>query len=178
MLARCIPVLLAVLVLGACDYSHVKDETSQFYAIPVGSSLVLNTEVTIPPDQVSVLLQDGAILKPGGVDLYRPNCKFELYSISADARIVRPDRFLITRVYDENEFTGLQRTYHAGLRMMANDAPQTITYATVMHLQSELQADVYRMTCKHWESVVEDRYLTVSEMRRAMGEVFTLLINY
>lgn len=178
MTGRVFLVLAVILVLAACDHSAVKDETSEFYAIPVGSTLELNRDITIPPDQVSVLLQDGAVQQKANINFYRPNCKFELYPISENARLVRPDRFLITKVFDENEFTGLHRSYYASQRMVSTDAPETITYATVMHLHSDMQPDVYRMTCKHWESVVDNRYLTISEMRKAMGDIFTLKINY
>lgn len=164
--------------MGACDYSSIRDETSEFYAIPVGSTLVLNSEITIPPDQVSVLMQYGVIQKYANIDFYYPNCKFELYTISENARVVKADRFLITRVVDDNEFTSLQATYYASRSIMISDAPETITYATVLYLNSEIQPDVYRMTCKHWESIIDDRYLTISEMRKAMGDLFTLRITH
>lgn len=178
MIDRLFPGFLVMLTMGGCDYSSVRDETSEFYAVPVGSILILNTEITIPPDQVSVLLQDGSIKKHADVNLYYPNCKFELYSISENSRIVRPDRFTITKVVEENEFTSLQKPLYVSRRLMSNDAPETITYATVFYLNSEIQPDVYRMTCKHWESVVVDRYLTISEMRKVMWDVFSLMINY
>jgi len=47
-------------------------------------------------------------------------------------------------------------------------------YATLMYLNSEKQKDVYRITCQHWEDVMDDRHLTIKQMRQAMGDVFTL----
>ena len=122
-------------------------------------------------------MQDGIIQKSANVNFYKPNCKFELYSISENSRVVKPDTFLITKVVDENEFTGLYKVQYASRFMQVHDAPETITYATVMYLQSDIQPDVFRMTCKHWESVVDDRYLTISEMRKAMGDILSLRIN-
>lgn len=171
--------LVFVTLLGyGCDYRPVKDESSEFYVIPVGSALVLNVEVVIPPDQVSVLIQNGMVQHHANVDFYKPNCKFELYSISENARLVKPDYFLIKKVVDENEYSGLRESYYASRTMLVTDEPETITYATVMYLHSDIQPDVYRMTCKHWESVVDDRFLSVSAMRKAMGDIVSLRINY
>ena len=144
MIIRYLSVLLVVTALSGCDYSEVRDETSELYAVPVGSILVLNSAITIPSGAVSVLMQDGKISHSSDIDYYFPNCKFELFSISEKPREVRPDRFLITRVVDENEFTDLQKTLYAGRRMFVDDAPETITYATVLYLESEIQPDVYR----------------------------------
>jgi hypothetical protein len=178
MIFRLFSVLLAALILAACEHPPIKDESSEFYSVPVGSTLVLNSEITIPPDEVSILMQNGVIEKSANINFYYPNCKFELYSMSENARVVRPDSFQITKVVDENEFTDLQKTGYAGLGGMVHDAPETITYATVMYLNSEIQPDVYRMTCKHWESIIDNKYLSISEMRKAMGEIFTLNIGY
>ena len=169
-------VLFVIMILSGCHHELVKDESSEFYSVPVGSTLVLNTEITIPPDQVSVLMQNGEIQKHANINFYYPNCKFELYSISENSRLVSPDHFLITRVVDDNEYTSVEPRYYASLGMTAGDAPEVITYATVMYLESKTQPDVYRMTCKHWESVMDDRFLSVSQMRTAMGGLLTLKI--
>jgi hypothetical protein len=175
-MCKLLPVLLVITPLAACQHSSIKDENSVFYSVPVGSTLVLNTKIHISPNQVSVLMQNGVIKKHADIDFYSPNCKFELYSISEESRVVAPDHFLITRVVDDNEFTGVEAQYYASLSMMASDTPLVITYATEMYLESRNQPNVYRMTCKHWESVIDDNYLSISEMRKAMGDLLTLKI--
>ena len=54
---------------------------------------------------------------------------------------------------------------------------EVFNYATMLYLHSERQNDVYRMTCQHWEEIRDGRYLSVAQMRKAMGEIFTLLIK-
>ena len=100
-----------------------------------------------------------------------------IYSISEQARLVQPDRFRITRVIDDTEFTEFPATLYASRGLMASDVPISITYATMMYLQSSVQAEVYRMTCKHWDSTASGRYLTIREMRQAMGDMFSLKIE-
>ena len=46
-----------------------------------------------------------------------------------------------------------------------------------MYLRSDKQKDVYRLTCQHWESVLDDKHLSIKQMRDAMGVVFTLNIK-
>jgi hypothetical protein len=57
------------------------------------------------------------------------------------------------------------------------DRSYVFNYATLMYLNSDKQKDVYRLTCQHWEDVMDDRHLTISQMRGAMGDVFTLEIK-
>jgi hypothetical protein len=170
-------VLLGVLPVS-CVHESGKNESSHFFSVKQGSRLVLNRALTIPPNQVSVYVQNGEVKSQPDVDFYYPNCKFELYSISEQQRRVEPDTFRVHRVVDErNEVSLGQRTYAplggaVGLSM--GDAPQVYNYTTVMYLESALQPDVFRITCQHWEDVFFDKYLSIEQMRQAMGGVFTL----
>ena len=178
-----IPVLLLSLCLTVwltgCTSSEVKDESSPFYSVPAGSMLTLNRDITIPGDKVAAYVQDGKVLGYNDVDWYRPNCKFEIYTMSDQPRQVSPDSFRITKVVDEIESSSLQGHVHYASVVvgMGLDRSQVFNYATMMHLHSDMQPDVFRMTCQHWEDVVDDRYLSVEQMRQALGEVFTLTIG-
>jgi len=174
LLSLCLPVWLA-----GCTGSQLRDEASPFYSVPAGSVLTLNRDITIPGNKVAAYVQDGKVLGYNDVDWYRPNCKFELYTISEQPRQVRADSFSITRVVDEIESSSLQgQVYYVAMVVgMGLDRSYVFNYATKMYLHSELQPDVYRMTCQHWEDVVDDRYLSVEQMRQAMGDVFTLAIR-
>ena len=179
--------LSALLLLTACESNAVKDEQSVFYAVPVGSTLTLNQEVTISGDQVAIYVQDGEILRYREVDKYRPNCKFEIYTISEQSRNVQPDRFEIIKVVDEIESSGLQKDMmfasvdflaRGDIRAMGMlDHSLVFNYATMIYLKSDKQTDVYRMTCQHWEAVADDKHLSIAQMRQAMGDVFTLKIK-
>ena len=52
-----------------------------------------------------------------------------------------------------------------------------IPYATVFDLRSDTQPDVLRMTCMHWEDPTDARFLTLSEIRQALGDYISIIIE-
>jgi hypothetical protein len=170
------PFLLAVTSVAACESQVVKDKNSQFYSVQLGSTFTLNREITIQPDRTSVYFQNG---KPGAardVDFYKPHCKFELFTISTEARLVNPDTFVVTRIVDQREDVSTSWPRYAGLGMARGDGPVHLTYSTTLYLESKIQPDVFRMNCKRWDDPVIGEYLTINEMRQALGDYFTLTL--
>jgi hypothetical protein len=177
----------ALAVLSACAINQEKDEDSPFYSVPAGSLLVLNQDLVIAAGQVATYVQNGELMTYEQVDKYQPNCKFEVYAISEQPRTVKADTFEIIKVVDDIESSSI----HHGSRLASLDEGYrginiasgmldhslVFNYATFMYLSSATQKDVYRITCQHWEAVREDRYLSISQMRQAMGNVFTLNIK-
>jgi hypothetical protein len=176
-------VLLGVLPVS-CSYESGRDEdeSSHFFSVKQDSRLVQNQPLIIPPNQVAVYVQHGEVMSQPDVDFYSPNCKFELYSISEQQRRVEQDTYKVHRVLDErNEVSSGHRTYAAlggaaGFSM-GGDVPEVCNYATVMYLESAIQPDVFRITCQYWEDVFVDKYLSIEQMREAMGGVFTLELS-
>ena len=171
-----------LMVLSACSVNDSKDESSVFFVVPTGSTIVLNREVTISGDQVAVYAQDGRLMSYHEVNKYNPNCKFEIYTMSEQPRTVKPDTFEIIKVVDDIESSSLQKSTRLAVQgdtlvLGWLDRSYMFNYATMMYLRSAKQKDVYRMTCQHWEDLRDDRYLTVAQMREAMGEIFTLVIK-
>lgn len=176
-----------LMLITACSIDDVKDEASIFYAVPVGSVLMLNQEVTIAGGQVAVYVQYGELMSYKDVNKYQPNCKFEIYTMSEKSRNVQTDSFEIIKVVDEIESSSLKNDVklavfdfsvgknHLAMGML--DHSLVFNYTTMMYLSSDKQKDVYRMTCQHWEAIMDDRYLSIAQMREAMGEVFTLKIK-
>jgi hypothetical protein len=161
-------------LLAACESQPIKDENSQFYSVPLGSRFTLNNEITIPPDNTSVFLQFGKTLASKEVDFYKPHCKFELFTISTEARVVKPDAFVVIRIVDQREDVSITLPTYAGLSMSYGDGPLHLTYSTAMYLESKIQPDVFRMDCKRWDDPAIGEYLSINEMRQALGDVFTL----
>lgn len=175
-------VIALLLTLSACGIDDTKDESSAFYSVPAGSLIVLNQDLTINGDQVAVYLQGGKLMNYRAVDKYRPNCKFEIYTMSEQPRIVKKDTFEIVRVVDEIESSSLQKPTQLAMRGSVLtygllDRSYMFNYATMLYLHSEKQKDVYRMTCQHWEDMQDNLYVTVPQMRDAMGAIFTLIIK-
>jgi len=174
--------IVLIVSLSACSINDIKDENSVFYAVPVGSTLTLNQQVNIRGDQVAVYVQNGELMQYGEVNFYLPNCKFEIYTMSEQPRTVQADIFEIIKVEDDIESSSLQKSTRLAvldnaLAFAMLDRSYVFNYATLMYLNSEKQKDVYRITCQHWEDVMDDRHLTIKQMRQAMGDVFTLKIK-
>ena len=159
-----------------CDSPPVKDEESQFFSVPLGSTFTLNREITIPPDQTSVYLQNGKLGSVSDIDFYQPHCKFELFAISTEPRVVKPDTFVVTRIVDRREDVSVFWPTYAGLGMAWGDGPIHLTYSTTMYLESKIQPDVFRMDCKRWDDPAIGEYLSINEMRQALGDYFTLTL--
>ncbi len=170
---------LAALAITACDNRQlVKDQDSPFYSIPVGSRFTLNRELTIQPDHTSVFLQNGDPAADSNVDFYKPHCIFELFSISNKARVVRPDTFVVTKIVDQSEDVATSWPTFAALGMgiVFGDGPVHLTFSTTMYLESRIQPDVYRLTCQRWDWPNIGEYLSINEMRQALGDYFTLIL--
>lgn len=165
---------MLVVVSAGCSQLPARQPDSVFYNIPAGSVLQLNQDVEILPNQVSLFVQHGQRMAEILLDRYQPYCKFEIYTRSDKPRVIRADRFVIERVVDEMESTTRRGDVMLAALKMVSDSPVVFTYTTHMYLHSESQPDVYRMSCMHWESVMDDDYLTVPQMREAMGKMFTL----
>ena len=176
---RFIPILgvFSIILLGACSNQVAKEENSQFFSVPIGSTFTLNRELTIEANQTTVYLQNGRIELVGNIDIYHPNCKFELFTISEQARTVEPDTFVVTRVVDQREDVSRQWPLYASLTVAeSGGGPMHETYATTMWLESRKQPDVFRMSCRRWDWVNMGEYLSINEMRQTLGDYFTLTL--
>lgn len=183
-LALCV---VAGVLLAACQTTRYEgDESSPYYAPPVGSHVVLHREITIPPEEVSVMLQNGRIVRPSEVNTYYPHCKFEVRRRLGVAQIVRPDDFIVTRVvrdllHSVDAGTSMQARVSVGIGIGVSagggengDGPSVQTYATRMDLHSSTQPEVFRLTCGQWGYPYEGEHVSVNGMRQALGDVVTL----
>lgn len=53
---------MVIMLLTACGINNTKDEGSLFYAVPVGSTLILNHDITIRGNQVAIFVQNGELM--------------------------------------------------------------------------------------------------------------------
>lgn len=173
--------LLTTITLGACQTSYEGDENSPYYAIPPGTRLVLKQPLTIPPEQVSVWLQDGRVIAPNDARVYYPHCKFESRRRLPTPQTVTPDEFVVTRVTraltHSVRLPDPTERLHAAVGIGMNisyDGPSVQTFATRMDLGSDRQPEVLRMTCGQWGYPYDGVHVTIQEIRAALGTVFEL----
>jgi hypothetical protein len=167
----------AIVLLGACQSYSTPSEDSPYYAVPVGSRIVLNRPLIIPPDHASVYIQRGQIVPFSQFDDYAPHCRFELSTVSPTAQTVEPDAFVVYKVGQEiivgRALTrpGLLLAQSGGDRGDGHDAK---LYSRILYLRSTKQPDVLRVACGEWHDYSFSRHLTIQEIRAALGNLFTL----
>lgn len=180
---KLIGILITIMLLASCQTSAYEgNENSPFYLVPAGSTLTLTRSLTIPAEQVAVFLQGGEVVASGGINQYYSHCKFELRRRLDKAQTVQPDSFEITKVTQE---IGHSVTLHdlqlagvsIGIGIHAgadSDGASLQTYSTRMTLRSARQPGVFRLSCGQAALPHEGQHVSISEMRKALGSVFTL----
>lgn len=181
-------VILLVLImafLGGCAWQQQYGPESPYYLPPIGSQILVNKPVIVRADKASAWLQNGEVLIFKDIDVYYPNCKFELNIVVIADHTVEPGSFTITHAYHEERFVTrpairLAMSFGFGLGgiMAGGDGGSSpIPYATVFDLRSDTQPDVLRMTCMHWEDPTDARFLTLSEIRQTLGDYISIIIE-
>ena len=174
-------ILLATSVLlSACQTAYVGNENSPYYTIPVGSTLTLNQNAVIPPNLAGFLLQNGQIQTQSQINQYYPYCKFEVLKIRDDPQPIQADTFSIVKVVQQIDHSvDAGQTKLAGLSIgigigISNGGSSVQTYATRLNLRSEKQPEVFRLSCGLWDYPEKGKHLTINEIRKTLGNVFTL----
>lgn len=167
-----------LLCLVACQPLVVKDASSPYYLPPLGSMLVLNRQITIPPNSLSVYLQYGKILSAKDVDAYQANCKFELRNFSETERQVAPDQFEITKIQRTTDIVLYRPMTVAMLGMMSDgDAPMAEIYSTTFYLHSPSQPQVLYLTCQHWDEPTTGNHLNLNQIHQALGDIMRIEVE-
>lgn len=106
--------ILLLLIQTACAQAPLSEQ-SRLRSELVGSELSLKQPVQIAANQVAIYLQSGSIQGYVLINKYYPHCKFELYSISEQARSVQPDIFRITQISNHTDLSAAMSTMFASL---------------------------------------------------------------
>jgi len=156
-LMRAVLLLIGVVALAACQPHRTKNDAPQ--DVRSGSVLTLKQNLSIPTGGAFVYFQDQRLVAPESLRASYPYCRFGLDDPASAVREVQPNAFLVTGVdYDERSVGSLGE----------------VVSATRMDLQTELGAKGYHMTCMLPASAGYARFITVPEIRGAVGEFFTL----
>jgi hypothetical protein len=175
-------ILLATSVLlAACQTAYVGNENSPYYTIPVGSTLTLKQDAVIPPNLAGFLLQNGQILPQSQINQYYPYCKFEVLKIRDNPQSIQADTFSIVKVtqaidhsVDAGQIKLAGLAIGIGMGMSDGGGSSVQTYATRLNLRAEKQPEVFRLSCGLWDYPEQGKHLTINEIRKALGNLFTL----
>ena len=186
---RRIPALLLIALAAACETAYkdgVPNERSPAFEVPVDSRLVLRRSVEIAPGQHTAYLQQGKLLPWYHVNQYAPYCALALQASRDVAQSVSPGEFVIRKVTQRFLFTlAAAPSAQAGSALRQAQLTHAsrdrdgdgMTYevvATVMDLHPGRQPEVRALTCANWGLPQGRSYLTVENIRRALGDYITL----
>lgn len=176
--------LVTGLLLSACQtMAYEGNENSPFYLVPPGSTLTLTRHLTVPANEVAVFLQGGEVAASGRINQYYPHCKFELRRRLDTAQSVQPDSFEIIKVVQEIghsvaldglQLAGVSVGIGVHMGMKNGDGASLQAYSTRLSLRSARQPEVLRLSCGQSALPHEGQHVSISEMRKALGSVFTL----
>jgi len=181
---RTATLVITVALLAGCEsIPTISPDGSPYYsAIPVGSTLTLQQPLLVPIERVRVQLpRYGATANAGE---YATGCSLELWTRNLQMVTIQPDRFTITRISGGITPILVARpapvmvASYGSMRGYAwgrDDSSFLRSYAD-FYLQSELQPDVYRLSCGYMGDPWEVEPLTVSEIREAIGSVMQLTL--
>lgn len=174
--------------LAGCNTTarYAGDENSPYYVVPPGSHVVLNQALTVPPGEAGVFIQNGQATPRGQVRYYDPYCRFELKTVRSAPRSVAPDDMIVRRSAQQilRTYTRIPGPQYASLLLASepgdrDDASTLQTFATLMHLDSQKQPEVDRLTCARvWYRGEGDYYPTIAEIRSTLGNIATLRLPH
>ncbi len=166
--------LVLALFLVACQTAAYQgNENSSYYLVPVGSRLVLNREVVVPADRVDVYLQGGRVLGYAAVNPHHPYCTLDVRRRLDTPQTVAPDEFAVTKTTQDIFYS--RNT--PGTVLASEGSPSFEIYSTILALHSDRQPQVTRLTCAQWEYPPLQRHVTINEMRKTLGDLFTLRLG-
>jgi hypothetical protein len=112
-----------------------------------------------------LFIQYGAIKQRRDITVVEPYCQFvstRPRSEFSESLVIQPEVFTVKRSYRRVDFA-----WAAGVEVAEIDSNRDMS--TIMELSSDIQPGIDRLTCLRWGSRWLDGYLTIEEMRGALG---------
>jgi len=168
---------IAVVLLG-CQTGMVRDETSPRFVVPVGSRIVLERPVDIPPGSARVYIQGERMGGYGQMNKFQPFCDLEFRDLAPRGRTIEPAGFEVVRV--ERRLSDFDLSSHSplvaarGWALFSGDAP-SLTYITEMWLKSSDYPRVMRLSCKEtFDPSDIGRHLSIRDIRQTLAPAMRL----
>ncbi len=151
------------------------DENSPFVTVPAGSQLILKTPLPFRAGQTRLYLQQGLIMPPEDVDVTTPYCWLELTPAPVADVKLQPGTFTVARVND-----GTTDADDSELPMPPSQdgepplASADVLYRTVLFVRGAQPSTLNTVTCEQLDDVQLGQYLSISDIRVALGALFSL----
>ncbi len=171
-----ITIFSLLMLVMSCTQNNIKDENSYRYSIPAGSKLKLNQEIIIPSSLGRTFFQNGKVTKEKDINIYYPHCSITINTLQKSDRIISPTTFEIIKVVDDEEYAQGYIFYASTDIQLASDTPLITGLVSYYYLKSLLEPDVRSLECIQWNSLYENNYLSINEVRKSLGNIFTLTI--
>ena len=170
-------VLFLLINLMGCQ-SPTVSETSSARDVTAGSILTLHQRLVIEPNSARVYLQHGKIMSANEVSRFYPNCWFEVNTLSDKQQFIAPGNFRVNGIkYYRRPFGlgGIEQGILVAASTVARvfDRSREIEFITEMTLIPDMQSDIRRFMCKITADSL-GRYLTLEDIRAALGSVVTI----
>jgi hypothetical protein len=173
-----IGLLVCVVLLVGCQPAYLKDgrpnERSPYFEVPVESRFVLHQTLTIRPYSRNIFFQRGQAMPFYDVNEFIEYCALTTYAQRQVPQTIKPDTFIVTRVYREYLYQLASAPVMVAQMMQDDDGDTWHVLATQMELQSKNQPDVIRMTCAAWGLPQDISNVTVAGIRKSLGDLATL----
>jgi hypothetical protein len=169
--------LCCAALLWSCDTPRNYGPETPYYYYPDGSYLILNRVLEIPGGWATARLQSGRVVAFGSVQEHAPHCIFEINTVREVPQRIKPDSFAIAKVVRSTSTLAARSGFFIRAAFADTDRPSQMFHKTIFTLQSDRQPGVLQMVCQsdqYAAGIGIPRHLTVSEIRQALGDIFTL----
>ena len=168
---------IMALLLNACTLPTSTDPDSFLYSVPVGSVLQLKQDFPIKARTARSFMQGGQIVQESELNIYYPHCSLLTNTLQDYDRTIKPTRFEIYRVVDDEEHARRYVQYAARLIGFDSDGATIIGQSSYYYLRSADEPDVRSLICLQWGSPESVKYLSINQVRAVLGDIFTLHIR-
>ena len=168
---------ISLISLISCTDNLIRDENSFTYSIPVGSLLTLNQRVTIASNHGRIYFQNGKTTNENKINIYYPHCSLTVNTILQKEHAIHPSTFEITKIIDDEEYAQGYMLFASSDIHLGSPGPLITGLVTYYHLKSLTEPDVRTLECIQWNSLYENKHLSITDIRKSLGDIFTLKIN-
>ncbi len=165
-----------VLTTVGCSITVPKDEASQFYAIPVGSKIILNRDLEVSPRRARVYIQDGSVVQ--SADPFAPQCNFEVEDVEPFPQTIQKDEFVVRKV--SRDWRNVVVDQHIQLVSRSGMGSGTSDIFRIWHLwlASDKQPNVRKLLCSGvYAEPYRARTPSIQEIRATLGDIATLRLQ-